>query len=358
MLKLYKNYHGKKYLTVLMLILFTFISLMDSFLVSYDSDLIAQAKSKITVDFNVTTKSSMTAKQFDAKFKGGAFKGQGAFLIKQAEKYGINAGFMAGIMGHETGWGTSDMAKEIYNPGGLSCLGPNDKGKTWTCVMRKRYWKKFSNPEDAITEKAAYLQRKFIKNGKKTIGSIQKQYCPDGDGCSAWVSGVISAMESLKEGGGSGTIDATTDAGESTKQDAVSVSPFAEYTSHIDKQHVNKKVNNDTKVVSYLGGKYITTISKYLMLVSRIIGALLFGYMSFLWLFVLLARTKFPPAYAFVTKMTNGLIDPFDDLNKLFKYSIYGFIFSVVAVSGLLPKVFALIYKLISYLLSFVLYEL
>lgn len=317
-------------------------------------------KKEITKDFDVTTESSMTAESFNKKFANGVFKDQGKFILTEAKKYGINASFMAGIMGHETGWGTSSMAKEILNPGGLSCTGANDKGTGWTCVMRNRYWKKFDSPEAAITEKAAYLQRKYIKEGKKTIITIQKTYCPDGDGCSKWVSGVIGAMTSLGEAGGGSTISAksvTEDAGKATKEDAVSISPFAKYTVKMNKTAVDTKTNHDSTVIRYLGGDLILTVSKYLMILSRMLGAILFGYMSFLWLFILIARTNFTPAQALVLKMTNGLFDAYDDLGKMIKYTIYGFIFSVVAVSGLIPKVFVLIYKMIMKIIEFVTYS-
>lgn len=174
-----------------------------------------------------------------------------------------------------------------------------------------------------------------------------------------WLKGVSSN----KAGKLTGDISSSDDSSSSSESTGAGStvedkSPFNEYKLHLSNVGVKNKSSFDAVTTRYQANKYLVIVSRYLMTGSRILGALLFGYMSFLWLFVLLARTKFPPAYAFVLKMTNGLIDPFDDLNKLFKYSIYGFIFSVIAVSGLIPKVFAFIYYLIHYLIDFVMYNL
>ena len=138
-------------------------------------------------DFDVRTKSDVTAEQLDAKFEskeGSKLKGTGKYFIEAQEKYGINAEFLAAIAMHESAIGTSAMARRKNNLFGLR----GNKG-----------WLSFESPEECIMYAANNLAKPggfYFARKKYTIASIGKTYCPSNT--SKWRSCIISHMKSIK----------------------------------------------------------------------------------------------------------------------------------------------------------------
>lgn len=265
------------------------------------------------------------------------------------KKYGGN-----GMDGNQDGKADPmDIVDAVYSTAKLTY-------KAYASGGAKAAAKIYNNIEPYVSEVVArdkrYQEAFKDSSPKGTLDTDGKM--KDGN----WLKGVSSGKDGKVKGSVSSTDDTESDSdsdsdSKSESKGEASVSPFAKYKNHVSNAGVKTKEVYGNTTVNYQANKLLETVSAYLMILSRILGAILFGFLSFLWLFVLLARTNFPPAQSLVLKMTGGKIDANEDLNKLFKYTAYGFIFSVVAVSGLIPKVFVLIYTMILYIIDFVTYS-
>ena len=67
----------------------------------------------------VTTPSGFSAARFERAFAGTPLAGIGEALVQAEAETGINALVLAGIIAHESGWGTSRLAQEKQNLAGL-----------------------------------------------------------------------------------------------------------------------------------------------------------------------------------------------------------------------------------------------
>ena len=66
-----------------------------------------------------TTPSGFSAARFERAFAGTPLAGIGEALVQAEAETGINALVLAGIIAHESGWGTSRLAQEKQNLAGL-----------------------------------------------------------------------------------------------------------------------------------------------------------------------------------------------------------------------------------------------
>ena len=80
--------------------------------------LLCNAAYGFSQNFDVRTKSEITAEQLDAKLDN-RLEGTGRYFIEAQEKYGINAEFLAAIAIHESGNGSSTAARRKNNFFGL-----------------------------------------------------------------------------------------------------------------------------------------------------------------------------------------------------------------------------------------------
>lgn len=142
-------------------------------------------------NFDVRTKSDITAEQLNARFEekeDSRLKGTGKYFIEAQEKYGINAEFLAAIAIHESANGTSSLARRKNNFFGL---------------RGKKGWSSFDSPEECIMYAANNLTKPggfYFARKKYTIASIGKTYCPTKT--SEWRNSIISCMKSFDKQAG------------------------------------------------------------------------------------------------------------------------------------------------------------
>lgn len=115
--------------------------------------------------------------------------------MKYSEEYGINPIFVVGVMNHESAHGTSDLAKNNYNFGGIK--------KNSRVPDSKNGWAKFNSPEDGVKDLFTllnlYTKGEIGSDGKlTTFMDILKIYAPASDirnNHSDYVTNVVSYME-------------------------------------------------------------------------------------------------------------------------------------------------------------------
>lgn len=107
----------------------------------------------------------VTKEQLD-KVLGGKLAGMGATFLKYANMYKVNPAIVAAISMHETGNGTSRLAREQNNFFG----------------MRKKdgSWMKFSSPEEGIRRGISNIARNYVNKGKKSLNSMVGVYAEGG----------------------------------------------------------------------------------------------------------------------------------------------------------------------------------
>lgn len=103
------------------------------------------------------------------KTLGGRLSGKGSAIISIGNKYGVDPAFLAAILHHESGNGTSSAIINKNNPGGIM-----DASTNWSKL------KHFATLEEGIEYTASNLKRNYLDKGLTTITKIGSKYAPVG----------------------------------------------------------------------------------------------------------------------------------------------------------------------------------
>ena len=98
--------------------------------------------------------------------KNGVLANKGAIFLQAQEKYGVNAAILAAICIHESGYGTSNLAKTKNNVAGIS---------------QGMGFKTYKSVDECIMDTARILKSGYINKDLITIEKVGKKYCPVGD---------------------------------------------------------------------------------------------------------------------------------------------------------------------------------
>lgn len=150
-------------------------------------------KSGSRANKKLTDKYNGTAEQLNKQLnkKNGVLKNKGQVFLDAQEKYGVNAAILASIAIHETGYGTSNLAKTKNNVGGIR------KGSGF---------KSYSSVDECIMDMARLLKQNYADKGLVTIAQVQQKYCPTSDpqdkkglnsGWRSAVSGLVDKFETM-----------------------------------------------------------------------------------------------------------------------------------------------------------------
>lgn len=144
-----------------------------------------------SVDDDLRTPSPLTSMDLDRAFKAigaDSMIGLGkAFKLAEAE-YGVNASFLAALAVHESGKGTSRIAREKNNLFGWGAVDVDP-------FVRART---FDSLEDGIEVVAAWLRAKYFDQlGLTTLRAVGSRYATD----SEWADKVLYWVKKLHEEG-------------------------------------------------------------------------------------------------------------------------------------------------------------
>jgi len=139
------------------------------------------------LSMRITQPSGFSPSRFEKAFRGTNLAGIGFILVSAEKQYGINALVMAGIIVHETGWGTSRLVRERNNLAGLGASGPG-RGMD------------FDDRAGSVNFLAELLATKYCPGGKFFGGShdlagIGERYAED----PGWARKVAGCMKIIAE---------------------------------------------------------------------------------------------------------------------------------------------------------------
>ena len=143
--------------------------------------LLCNAAYGFSQNYDVRTKSDITAEQLDAKLKN-RLEGCGQHFIDAQEEYGVNAEFLAAIAIHESGNGSSTAARRKNNFFGL---------------MGSRGQLSFETPRECIMTAARNISKPngyYFGRGRYTISSIGRRYASD----KRWSSRIVATMKGIR----------------------------------------------------------------------------------------------------------------------------------------------------------------
>ena len=143
--------------------------------------LLCSAAYGFSQNYDVRTKSDITAEQLDAKLKN-RLEGCGQHFIDAQEEYGVNAEFLAAIAIHESGNGSSAAARRKNNFFGL---------------MGSRGQLSFATPRECIMTAARNISKPngyYFGRGRYTISSIGRRYASD----KRWSSRIVATMRGIR----------------------------------------------------------------------------------------------------------------------------------------------------------------
>ena len=127
----------------------------------------------ISFDMNLLTKSNITIEELQKGFANTNMQGLEQYFINAENETGINAIYLAGLATHESGWNTSDFARERNNLFGWQSYDSNLNAT-----------KRFASKEESIMTVARALKKMYLSengcyfNGYK-ISDISKRYASD-----------------------------------------------------------------------------------------------------------------------------------------------------------------------------------
>lgn len=136
----------------------------------------------------LTTPSGFTAERLERAFAGTALAGIGEALVEAERETGINALVLAGIIAHETGWGTSALARDKNNMAGLGAYDGAEYSSGIT----------FASRAESVMYLAQLLATHYAPGGKYFGGSHDLQgigirYASD----PAWAAKVAGCMSAI-----------------------------------------------------------------------------------------------------------------------------------------------------------------
>lgn len=143
--------------------------------------LLCNAAYGFSQNYDVRTKSDITAAQLDAKLKN-RLKGCGQHFIDAQEEYGVNAEFLAAIAIHESGNGSSTAARRKNNFFGL---------------MGSRGQLSFATPRECIMTAAKNISKPngyYFARGNYTISRIGRRWATD----KRWSSRIVATMKGIR----------------------------------------------------------------------------------------------------------------------------------------------------------------
>lgn len=143
--------------------------------------LLCNAAYGFSQNYDVRTKSDITAEQLDAKLQN-RLKGCGQHFIDAQEEYGVNAEFLAAIAIHESGNGSSAAARRKNNFFGL---------------MGSRGQLSFETPRECIMTAARNISKPngyYFARGNYTINRIGRRWATD----RRWSSRIVATMKGIR----------------------------------------------------------------------------------------------------------------------------------------------------------------
>jgi hypothetical protein len=153
-----------------------------AFALEYTSDLddgyVMTSSVKLNVSEDITQKSNLVPDMIETLLPED-LKGLGQAFCDGEEKHNINALFVLAIVRLESGNGTSYLAQNKNNLGGIK--GSGDA------------YRAFASKEECIAYMFDLLDRLYISKGRDTIDEIGRVYCATG----GWIPQVKSLMHEL-----------------------------------------------------------------------------------------------------------------------------------------------------------------
>lgn len=114
---------------------------------------------------------------------GGVLGGKGQVFLDAQAQYGVNAGLLASICMHESGNGSSRLAREQNNVGGVRIAGSTQ-------------FRTYNSVDDCIMHMAKFLKSGYLDKGLTSLAQVGAKYCPTNDPTdragmnSGWAAGV------------------------------------------------------------------------------------------------------------------------------------------------------------------------
>lgn len=118
---------------------------------------------------DITTMYTGTAEQLNKYLKGkGVLEGKGQAFIDAQNKYGISAIALIAICMNESAKGTSKLAKNKNNVGGVRISGSNE-------------FRNFDSVEACIDYMASFLKSGYVNQSLTKLYQVNAKYCPASD---------------------------------------------------------------------------------------------------------------------------------------------------------------------------------
>lgn len=143
---------------------------------------------KLNTNFAVTT-DQMNKWLKEKAPKNSPFLGQGKVFIEASKESGLDPMYIAAHAGLESGWGTSQIAREKNNFFGITAYNANPYDSA----------KSFDSLEDGIIAGAKWIKKYYTDEGQDTLNKMlygKKAYAQTDDGqpLDSWLDGIANIL--------------------------------------------------------------------------------------------------------------------------------------------------------------------
>lgn len=134
------------------------------------------------VQLNLTERTNLTAEEIKVITLGTGLEGIEDAVVEIEEAYDINAIFTLALAAHESGWGTSYLARDRNNLFGICAYDSNVGAASG-----------YSSKAECVRSWGSIIYNEYFAHGRTTLSSINDIYASD----TTWASQVASTMRRI-----------------------------------------------------------------------------------------------------------------------------------------------------------------
>ena len=148
--------------------------------VGNDRSVIAEGERNLTMQLNART--NVSAADLRKITTGTGLEGIEDALVAAENKYGVNAIFILSVAIHESGWGSSYLARTRNNLFGICAFDSNVDAAS-----------SFSSKDACVDYFSRLMTKEYFPEGRTTLSSINAIYASSG----SWASNVYNSMANI-----------------------------------------------------------------------------------------------------------------------------------------------------------------
>ena len=137
---------------------------------------------------DVSSRTNFTYEDLVKVTAGTGLEGIELAAIQAEEKYGVNSLFILSLAAHESGWGTSSLARNRNNLFGICAFDSNTDAASY-----------FSTRSECVDYFGRLISKEYFAHGRTNLWSINEIYASDGSWATKVNDTMLSMLNTIRE---------------------------------------------------------------------------------------------------------------------------------------------------------------